>query len=131
MHTINERSLVEFVFAHYHHSLSVSPRAMRLLKEIRFDDPAIVSELYIGFCDRTLGAQLPPDTEPTGAAVRGRLRQIGLLRASGHEYLRGCVTFPLRNPQGRVIGAYAFKLSDFEASHRLVPVSWVGNGGCL
>lgn len=128
MHAINERSLVEFVFAHYHRSLYSSLRAMRFLEQLRFDDPAIISELYIGFSDRTLGAQLPPDTTPTGSAVRGRLRQLGLLRASGHEHLRGCVAFPLRNPQGDVIGAYAFKLGMFEKFHRLVPVSWVGDG---
>lgn len=128
MHTINEESLVEFVFSHYHQSLKSSERAMRFLRSIGFDDPALVDELYLGFSDRTLGHQLPPDTSPTGAAARGTLRRLGLIRASGHEYLRGCVAFPLHDPAGRVIGAYAFQLKSYEKCRRLVPVSWVRYG---
>lgn len=125
MHRINEDSLIAFVFSHYHQSLLSSNRALRFLRKLRFDEPRLIVDLYLGFCDRTLGSQLPPDTTPSGAAVRGRLRQLGLLRASGHEHLRGCVAFPLRDAKGRVIGAYAFKLSDYEKGRRLVPVSWV------
>lgn len=125
MHTINEDSLVAFVFSHYHQSLQSSDRALQFLATLGLVQPQTIDDLYLGFADRTLGSQLPPDTTPTGAAVRGCLRRLGLFRASGHELLWGCVAFPLRDALGNVIGAYAFKLSDFEKSHRLVPVSWV------
>jgi len=127
MQTINENSLVAFVFSHYHQSLKASQRAIRFLQRRGFGDPDLVDDLYLGYSDRTLGRQLPPDTTPTGAAVRGCLRRLGLLRASGHEQLWGCIAFPLRDPEGNIIGAYAFKLADYEKGHRLVPVSWVRN----
>lgn len=125
MQTINENSLVAFVFSHYHQSLIASERAMRFVHSLGFGDPGLVDDLYLGYSDRTLGCQLAPDTTPTGAAVRGCLRRLGLLRASGHEQLWGCVAFPLRDPAGNIIGAYSFKLGAYEKGRRLVPVSWV------
>jgi len=125
MHAINEDALVDFVFAYYHQSLKASERAMQFVSALRFDDPELVDRLYLGYSDRTLGHQLPGDETLSGAAVRGTLRRLGLLKASGHEYLRGCVVFPLINERNQVVGGYGFRLGPYEKGHRLEPVSWV------
>lgn len=125
MHTINEEALVTFVFSYYHQSLLASKRARRFIAAVGFEDSDLIERLYLGFSDRTLGPQLPADTTPSGAAVRGMLRELGLLRASGHEYLRGCVAFPLFSDDHRILGAYAFRVGVYEKSAKLVARSWV------
>jgi DNA primase len=127
MHPINESALIAFVFSYYHEVLKSSDRALNFLRTIGFDDPDLVNRLYLGFSDRTLGQQLPEGRSTGGAAVRGALRRVGLLKPSGHEYLRGCVIFPLQDTAANIIGGYAFSLYDFEKAHRLTPVSWVLN----
>ncbi len=125
MNTINEDALVAFVFSYYHQSLLGSERAMRFVAALRFDDPDLVERLYLGYADRTLGQQLPDDSTATGAAIRGMLRHLGLLKPSGHEYLRGCVVLPLVHIDRRIVGAYAFRVGVFEKRKCLEPVSWV------
>lgn len=127
MHPINETALIAFVFSYYHEALKYSVRAQRFLRAIGFDDSGLVERLYLGFADRTLGRQLPECNSASGSAVRGALRRVGLLKPSGHEYLRGCVIFPLQDSHSNVIGGYAFNLSEYEKGRRLVPVSWVLN----
>lgn len=129
MDILNEDELVAFVFSYYHQSLLSSQRAMRFVAALHFDDPALVERLYLGYADRTLGQQLPDDTTATGAAVRGVLRRIGLLKVSGHEYLRGCVVLPLLHSDRRIVGAYAFRVGAFEKHKRLEAVSWVPHSG--
>ncbi len=125
MHTINEDALVAFVFSYYHQSLKNSERAMRFVTALRFNEPELIERLYLGFSDRTLGQQLPADDTATGAAVRGMLRRLGLLKPTGHEFLRGCVAFPLLDASHQVVGAYAFRLGPYEKRRWLEPVSWV------
>jgi len=127
MHNINEQSLVTFVFAHYHDTLSGSERAQKFLDRIGFGDPSLIEQLYLGFSDRTLGVHLPNQNTPNGAAVRGALLNTGLLKSSGHELLHGCVIFPLFDARKVIMGGYAFRIVAFEKARRLVPVCWVLN----
>ena len=59
VHTINEKSLVAFVFSYYHETLLQSDRARCFLAGIGFNDPSLIQHLYLGFSYRTLGLQLP------------------------------------------------------------------------
>jgi len=127
MHNINEQALVKLVFSHYHDSLKTSERAQTFLDRIGFGAPHLIEQLHLGFSDRSLGFQLPNLNTPAGAAVRGALCGIGLLKPSGHELLRGCVVFPLIDGQKIVIGGYAFRIEAFERSGNLEPVCWVLN----
>lgn len=127
MHNINEQALVKLVFTHYHDSLMTSERARLFLNEIGFGDPHLIKQLHLGFSDRSLGFELLKRNTPSGAAVRGALRGIGLLKSSGHELLRGCVVFPLIDDQKLVVGGYAFRIEAFEKSGSLEPVCWVLN----
>ena len=51
--------------------------------------------LRVGFSDRTLGKQIPAKALKFGRELRAKLKQAGILKASGHEALRGFVTVPL------------------------------------
>ena len=127
MHDIDTTALLDFVFSHYHESLKSSERAHQFLQAIGFDQQRYIEQLYLGYSDRTLGFQLPDRATAEGAAIRGALVRLGLLKASGHELLRGCVVFPLRRSCGAVIGSYAFLLKEFEHAGRLKPLSWVAD----
>ena len=60
--------------------------------------------------DRTLGYRVPHSRTAAGARIRGRLRDLGLVKASGHEHFRGCVTFPVLDAGGDVGEVYGRRL---------------------
>jgi hypothetical protein len=47
-----------------------------------------------------------------GAAIRGRLQALGVLRESGHEHFNGSLVVPIHDGEGRVVGCYGRKLRD-------------------
>jgi hypothetical protein len=49
----------------------------------------LVDRFRLGFANRTLGLRLPEKNRLAGAALRGRLQELGILRASGHEHFNG------------------------------------------
>ncbi len=57
----------------------------------------------IGFSDRSLGKQFPKGETKAGKAIRQPLVEIGLMKSTGHEALRGCITIPVFNDEGKVI----------------------------
>lgn len=64
----------------------------------------------IGFSDRTLGKFLPTKDSQTGRDVRDTLVRLGLLKATGHEALRGCVTIPLLDDEGNTTGIHGRRI---------------------
>lgn len=60
----------------------------------------------LGCADRGLGYRLPNAQTKDGAALRSRLRTLGVLRSSGHEHFRGCLTIPVLDAEGRVGEVY-------------------------
>lgn len=77
--------------------------------------PRINAELrtctLIGFCDRTLGKELPDRRTFDGGAIRGSLQRQGLLMTSGHERFRGCVVFPELDAQQNIVAAVGFRVA--------------------
>ncbi len=64
----------------------------------------------IGFSDRRLGKNLPTTDSQRGRDLRGQLKAIGLYKESGHEALRGCVTFPLLDDAGNITGIFGRRI---------------------
>ena len=83
--------------------------------------------LRVGFADRTLGPQLPPKNNKTGAQLRAHLRTVGILKASGHETLRGFVTVPLTDAEGKTTGIYGLRL-DNKGKSKDQPQLTLGSG---
>lgn len=79
------------------------------------ESPRLNAELrlcpLIGFCDRTLGKELPERRTFDGGAIRGSLQRQGLLMTSGHERFRGCVVFPELDAQQNIVAAVGFRVA--------------------
>ncbi len=79
------------VVDHYRNAL-VGSSAFGWLEQRGIADGAAIGRFQIGFADRSLGKLLPGKQSDPGE-VRPRLQCLGVLRESGHEHFRGCVTF--------------------------------------
>ena len=69
----------------------------------------LVSHFKLGYANRTLGLRLPNVKTRQGLALRTRLQDLGILRASGHEHLVGSLVIPIRDSAGNVTGIYGRK----------------------
>lgn len=67
-----------------------------------------------GFADRSPGYRLPNAQTKDGVALRSRLRALGVLRASGHEHFRGCLTIPVLDGEGRVGEVYGRRVQKLD-----------------
>ena len=99
------------VFDFYHQRYLQS----ELAKQFVAESPRLNEELrtcpLIGFCDRTLGKELPERRTFDGGAIRGSLQRQGLLMTSGHERFRGCVVFPELDAQRNIVAAVGFRVA--------------------
>ena len=65
----------------------------------------------IGFSNRSLGKQTSIDRRSKrGRALRNRLKTLGVFGPTGHEALRGCITIPVVDESGKVIGIQAKRI---------------------
>jgi DNA primase catalytic core len=69
----------------------------------------LVSHFKLGYANRTLGLRLPNVKSKAGLALRMRLQDLGILRASGHEHLVGSLVIAIRDSAGNVTGMYGRK----------------------
>ena len=99
-----DSAVLDIVVDHYRNAL-VGSTAFGWLERRGIADAAAIGKFGVGFSDRTLGKVLPAkQSDPDG--VRPRLQRLGVLRESGHEQFRGCVTFPIVNAAGDVVEVY-------------------------
>lgn len=92
------------VVDHYRAAL-VGSTAFGWLERRGIADGAAIGMFGVGFSDRSLGKVLP-GKQSDSDGVRPRLQRLGVLRESGHEQFRGCVTFPIINAAGEVVEVY-------------------------
>ena len=104
--------VLDRVLAYYTRTLLDSPEALAFLHERGIRDPDVIPHFKLGYCDRTLGYRIPKANRKAGAAIRGQLLRLGLLRESGHEHLRGSIAVPVFNEAGRVVNVYGRKVRD-------------------
>ena len=129
-----DRVLVGQVVAHYAAALAGHEAAQGFLARRRIDHPEAIETFQIGVADRTLGYRLPSSQVRDGRALRTRLRDLGLVKASGHEHFRGCVTFPVLDGAGNVGEVYGRRLDPAVTPRHLYlpgPHRGVWNHGAL
>ncbi len=109
--TADAPKLLAQVVGYYHTCLKNSPDALGYLAKRGITHPRAVDHFRVGFSDRSLGLHLPTMDSRAGVAIRTRLREVGLYRASGHEHLRGSLTFPIpaATGTGEIVDVYARK----------------------
>jgi DNA primase catalytic core len=104
--------LLAQVVAYYHESLKQSPEALAYLEKRGLRSSEAISHFQLGFANRTLGYRLPAKNRMEGAAIRGQLQRIGILRPSGHEHFNGSLVVPVIAPSGEVTEVYGRKITD-------------------
>ena len=108
---LEDAKLLEQVVTYYADTLKRTPPALDMLKQYGVGAEAI-ERFRIGVSDRSLGYRLPRANRKAGAEVRGRLQRLGILRQTGHESLRGCITVPLLDEDDAVVTVYGRRLDD-------------------
>ncbi|CAN5821603.1 hypothetical protein BH11GEM2_BH11GEM2_05750 [soil metagenome] len=107
---IDDAALVREVLAFYHETLKASPEAIDYLGSRGLNAVALIDHFQLGYANRTLAYRLPAKSRKAGADLRGRLERLGLLRASGHEHLRGSVVVPILGERGQLVQMYGRKI---------------------
>jgi DNA primase catalytic core len=107
-----DHEVLQQVVAYYHATLTASPEALGYLERRGLRSAELIEHFQLGFANRTLGYRLPARNRQTGAALRGRLEQLGLLRPSGHEHFNGALVIPIVDAAGQVVELYGRRLTD-------------------
>ncbi len=107
---LDDTTLVREVLDFYHATLTASPEAIAYLEQRGLNSPALMAHFQLGYANRTLAYRLPATSRKAGAEVRGRLEQLGLIRASGHEHFRGSITVPIFHADGTLAQCYGRKI---------------------
>jgi len=81
---------------------------MEYLASRGLDNAEAITKFKIGVSDRSLGRRIPSKQVKAGKEQRARLEALGVMKeATGHEALRGCITFPVlvsENKVGEIYG---------------------------
>ena len=99
------------VLDYYHETLKRSPEALAYLSSRGLDPETVVEPFRLGFSNRTLGYHLPQKNRKTGKTIRGRLSELGIIKTTGHELLRGSLVIPLFDAEGHVVQLYGRKIT--------------------
>jgi len=107
-----DAKLLQQVIAYYHETLLASPEALAYLKGRGIGSTDAIATFQLGYANRTLGYRLPASNRVEGAALRGQLQRIGLVRASGHEHFSGSLVIPVIDERGVVTEVYGRKVHE-------------------
>ena len=106
--TAEDHELLSQVAEYYHSRLKENPDAVAYLQSRGLDNAEAIAKFKIGFCDRTIGLRIPSNQIKAGKEQRTRLSALGVMKKeTGHEALRGCITFPVAldsNKVGEIYG---------------------------
>ncbi len=102
--------LLDRVIGDYHAALKQSPEALAYLAKRGLVHPELIDTFQLGYANRTLGYGVPQKNRVQGAALRGALQRIGILRDSGHEHFNGSLVVPVIDAAGYVTEVYGRKI---------------------
>lgn len=108
----SDGELLSQVLDFYHRTLKDSPEAQGFLARRRIAHPEAIEVFRLGLANRTLGLRLPDKRRVAGADLRGRLTELGIFRASGHEHFAGSLVIPVFDERGVVVEVYGRKVRD-------------------
>lgn len=86
----------------YHECLFTCPGPMSFVQSTLGISQQTIEKFQIGFCDRSLCLEFPPPKSRNGISFRGSLMRLALVRPSGHEAMRGCITLPIQDEDGPI-----------------------------
>ncbi len=121
----SDESALDVAFLHYQQSLLSSRRAEAYLAERGIFHPKAISELNLGFANRTLGLAIQELAVEEYNLLRGSLERMGLFKSSGHELFNGAITFPIIDIEGDIVGAYGRRVTEKLNSRSVYHVQWL------
>ncbi len=107
-----QEHVIDQLINYYHARLLENKAAIKQLFNLGISIQEI-KKLKLGLCDRTLNKAVPKSLSCEGASIRGTLEVHGLIKPSGHEELRGCVTMPLYDENGLVAGIFGRRMAQY------------------
>jgi len=122
-----DSKLMRQVVDYYAAALKKTPSTLAFLAKSGVNNGEALDRFHIGFADRTLGYTIPQANRKEGAEVRGRLQRLGLLKETGHETFRGCITIPLFDENSTVTSVYGRRI-DFDPRKGRPDVHTSGGG---
>jgi len=108
----SDAELLGAVADYYHRTLLASRDALAYLEGRGLGDRELLRHFGVGYAARSLGRHLPPSRVKAGERIRGRLEELGVLRRTGHEHLRGSVVVPVADGSGGAVQLYGRKTRD-------------------
>ena len=118
-------ALLDQVVDYYHERLLKSTVALDYLRMRGLCHDEAIRTFKLGFADQSLGLRLPQKNRHDGHLLRERLKNLGILRQSGHEFMTGALTVPVPGPDGHTVELYGRKIAKraFRASpvHQYLP----------
>ncbi len=123
---VEDQKLLAQVADYYHSRLKETPKALEYLEKRGIANGDAIERFKIGFSDRSFGLRLPKKETQSGMEIRERLERLGVFRAgTGHEAMRGCVTFPVAIEGGGVGEIYGRRIA---SPSRGASVHWYLDG---
>jgi DNA primase catalytic core len=107
----SDQELIFTVAEYYHQCLAKNGDALAYLAKRGLNDSDAIQRFKIGFCDRTLGHRIPNRQTQAGAEQRAKLDALGILKETGHESMRGCITFPVIVSEGKAGELYGRRIT--------------------
>jgi DNA primase len=127
----DDQALLSTIVGFYQDTLKQSPEAQRYLEGRGLKSAEMVQRFRLGFANRTLGYRLEAKNRAGGAAVRGRLQQLGIYRESGHEHFNGSLVIPVITAAGDVVRCTVGRSRQTcEQAHRIISICRVSIGAC-
>ncbi len=100
------------VALYYHETFKRHPEPAEYLRSRGLESAEMVDRFKLGYSNRTLGYHIPRKEWRNGKTIRGRLQELGIIKESGHELLRGSLTIPIFDGHGQVVQIYGRKIRD-------------------
>jgi len=104
--------LLQRVVSFYAKTIHKDPTGLEYLRSRKLDAPEMLDVFQVGFSNGTLASVLPKSGE-----ILDQLKALGILNDKGHEHFYGCVTVPLFDPAGQVVGLYGRRVDDSNPHH--------------
>jgi len=99
---------VPMMAQHYHQRLFDCAKPLDYVKNTLGVGQQQIKAHQVGFCDRSLSLNFPPPKSHDGIKFRGSLKRLALMKPSGHEAMRGCITLPISD-EGGPIGMFGLR----------------------
>jgi len=106
---LSDTELLDAVVGFYGETLKANPDVLGYLSQRVCATGEAIDVFRLGFADRTLGYRIPAANRSEGKQLRSRLRNLGVLRDSGHERFRGSLVIPVLDTHGQVVQVYGRK----------------------